>query len=448
MTKTLTLFTRTSLTVATGFLICQLVTGVAIFIYLLFPLAQRSADDLADLITLSARVWSQLPAENRRTFEVELMEMHGLSLKERPAAIPSDWKGFSPYLTFLETALNDHLAPNHQARVRENAGEQFQVEFTQAGHPLHFEFAQSKVTPRPSKALVSGLLAAVLASLLLAWLLVRRVISPVKKLSEAARKIAVAEDPPRLPESGEREFAELARLFNQMSQQLLARRENQSTLLAGVSHDLRSPLARMKMSVGMLATQYSSPLLTRIERDIIEMDRLIGAQLELARAHEREAREPMYIGSLLDELYESTEAQAPGRVKLRVRKLNDQYLIAPLSLCRILGNFLDNALRYAGDGTIELVLRRLKGSVFIGVRDRGPGIPPHLHEIVFRPFYRVDSSRNRSSGGSGLGLAIARQLAETQGWRLGYRSRCGGGTCAWLSIPAQRAVVEGSITPA
>jgi len=254
-------------------------------------------------------------------------------------------------------------------------------------------------------------------------------------LAEAAKKIGGDGQLPQLPVTGDAELANLARVFNETSRQLQSRRENQATLLAGVSHDLRSPLARMKMALGMLAEEFSSPLMERMGRDISEMDKLIGAQLELARAQEREIAEKTDIDALLIDMVEAAEAQAPGRINLHSSPTPCVASIAPISLRRCIGNLLDNALRYTGNTKIQVVRRRFNGNIFIGVRDHGPGIPAHLTEVVFRPFYRIESSRNRTTGGSGLGLAITRQLAETHGWKVALKSRRGGGVCAWLLIP-------------
>jgi two-component system osmolarity sensor histidine kinase EnvZ len=171
-----------------------------------------------------------------------------------------------------------------------------------------------------------------------------------------------------------------------------------------------------------------------MERDVAEMETLIGAQLELARSQEREPAQATDIDALLSELIESAEAQSPGQTHLRTGGPSCHATIAPLALRRILGNFVDNALRYGGPGRLELVRRRCADGILIGVRDRGPGIPADLREAVFQPFFRLDPSRNRASGGSGLGLAIARQLAETQGWTIAIKPRVGGGVSAWLAI--------------
>mgnify|MGYP001116338411 FL=1 len=106
-----------------------------------------------------------------------------------------------------------------------------------------------------------------------------------------------------------------------------------------------------------------------------------------------------------------------------------------MALGRLLGNLLSNAQRHGGPGTVELRAQRDRGSVRIGVLDRGPGIPPDQIEAVFRPFHRVDASRSPGTGGSGLGLAIVRQLAQANGWTVSLENRAGGGLAAWVTLP-------------
>lgn len=427
------LFRRTVLTVAAGLLISQIASGTAVFLYITMPLAQRSADDLAALLILSARTWVELPATTRPAFEDELKLSHDIDLTETSTPLGNDVRHL-PYVNFLRTSLTSRLDSGTTLHVAETADGRFHADIPMARHVLRFSFAKELIVPRPSFALAWSVAAGLLVTLITAWLLARRITAPVARLAQAARLIGSGEHPPRLQESGEHELAELAQIFNQTAAQLAARRENQSTLLAGVSHDLRSPLARLQMALGMLAEERTSPLLTRMEKDVAEMETLIDAQLELARAQERESAVATDIDALLIELIEAAEAQSPGQTHLRTDGPPCHAVIAPLALRRILGNFLDNALRYAGPGRLELVRRRCSGSILIGVRDRGPGISADLREAVFRPFFRIDPSRNRATGGSGLGLAIARQLAETQNWTVAIKPRVGGGVSAWLAI--------------
>lgn len=434
MKRQVSLFRRTAVTVAAGLLVFQIIAGAAMFTHLVLPLAKRSADDLADFLVLSARIWHELPLEKRQAFKVELHEKHGLTLLEPQSPLHEE-NSFYPYIRFLRTALLVRLTPEQNLHLSEQAHEYFQVEFIQHQHLLRFEFSKARIPPRPTWALAWIAVAGVLATLGLAWLLARRVTAPVASLAEAARRIGHGDHPPQLPETDTAELTDLARVFNETSRQLQARRENQTTLLAGVSHDLRSPLARMKMALGILTEEFYSPLLGRMERDIAEMDLLIGAQLELTRAQEAEIPQKLDIDFLLIEAFEAIESQAPARLQLCINGSICVATIAPIALRRCIGNLLNNALRYGGNGKIQLVRRCFKNTIFIGVRDRGPGIPTHLAEAVFRPFYRLESSRNRDTGGSGLGLAITRQLTETQGWKIGLKSRRGGGSCFWLLIP-------------
>ncbi len=434
MKRSDSLFRRTAFTVAAGLLVFQLASGAAIFFNLMLPLAHRSADDLAALVVLSARTWVELPAITRPAFEEELKRSHHMDVSEVHTPLGDD-VGHHPYINFLRDALAARLDPATTLRVTESADGRFHADIPMANHVLRFSFARDLIAPRPSQALAWSGAAGLLVTLILAWLLARRITAPVARLTEAARQIGSGERPPKLPESGGHELAGLARIFNQTAAQLAARRENQSTLLAGVSHDLRSPLARFKMALGMLAEERDSPLIARMERDVTEMETLIGAQLELARSQEREIAVATDIDALLGELIEAAEAQSPGQTRLRAYGPPCRIPVAHLALRRIVGNLLDNALRYGGTGQLDLVRRRSAHGILIGVRDRGPGIPAELRETVFRPFFRLDPSRNRGTGGSGLGLAIARQLADTQGWTLAIKARIGGGTSVWLAIP-------------
>jgi two-component system osmolarity sensor histidine kinase EnvZ len=235
-----------------------------------------------------------------------------------------------------------------------------------------------------------------------------------------------------LPETGPRELAALAQRVNALVRAVHDLLDGRTTLLAGLSHDLRTPLARMRLAIEMLSRRPDPALIERLERDIEEMNRLVGDMLELARGLGREAPLEIDVGELLEQLAASareagtsvTVAAAPCRVTA-----------APMALRRLLGNLLSNAQRYSDAGTVELLARRDKGALLIGVLDRGSGIPHDQLEAVFRPFHRVDASRSPGTGGSGLGLAIVRQLAQANGWSVSLENRTGGGLAAWVTLP-------------
>jgi two-component system osmolarity sensor histidine kinase EnvZ len=195
-----------------------------------------------------------------------------------------------------------------------------------------------------------------------------------------------------------------------------------------VSHDLRTPLARMRVALALLEKKPSPKLFLRLEADIEEMDRLIGNVLDLARGLASETSEDIDLRGLLFEL-----AGSDGRIAVNSPELRAK--ASPLGLRRAVGNLLDNARCYGGESPIELVAEAWEGEVRIGVLDRGPGIPEDQLAVVFEPFHRIDAARSPAKGGAGLGLAIVRQLAEANRWRVELKRREGGGLEAWLTLP-------------
>lgn len=444
MTSRPSLFRQAAISIATGLLVFQLISGTGVLMFVLLPLAQRSADDFAALLVLSARTWVELPPETRPAFVLELESSHGLDLQEVGGTAGEDVGHHHPYMSFLRTALARRIDAGAVPQVTETADDRFHADIPMAGRVLRFSFSADRVNPQPLLTLGLTIVAALLVAGVLAWVLAKRVSAPFARFAAAARQIGAGERPPELPESGERELATLARVFNKTVAQLAAQRENQNTLLVGISHDLRSPLARLRMALGMLAEERESPLVARMESDVAAMDALIGAQLAFARAREREPASPTDVDAVLGEIVAAAGGQAPEAIRLRTSGIRCLATLAPVALRRILSNLIDNACIHGATQGVEVVRRCCGSTVLIGVRDRGPGIPPELRNAVFRPYFRIEVSRSRATGGSGLGLAIARQLADTHGWQLALKARVGGGASFWLGIPRAASAVPES----
>ena len=277
-----------------GLLVFQVLSIAAIAAYVLMPLEEQSANDFAALLALSARTWVELPPETRQAFATELASNHALELREAVEPAGGETRHHHMYMQYLRAALVRHADPGVVPRLTETADRSFHVDFPMAGHPLRFSFSYDRLNSKPFQALVVILFTAALTSLAVAWLLARRISGPVRRLAVAARQIGSGEHPAELPEGVEQELADLAQVFNQTSAKLAAQRENRDTLLAGISHDLRSPLTRLRMALGMLAEESDSPLIARMEADIGAMDTLIGAQLQLARVRQRETAAATY----------------------------------------------------------------------------------------------------------------------------------------------------------
>ncbi len=437
LSSRLSLTQQNALLLVVFFLAFELLVASAVTYFLMLPMARRSAADLAGLMALSAQTWSELPPVTRPAFEIELARSHGLALRAEPPQDPERPSWREPYLHFLTASLNDRVGgPVVSSREEIQGAQWFWVSLPAGSRQLSVGFPHSRIGPRPIHALLASLAGGALLTLLAAWWLARRATRPLQRLQQAVTSLGRGQTPERLPETGPREIAALSRRFNEMAKQvddLLAAR---TVLLAGVSHDLRTPLARLRLAVEMLVKRPSAELAAQVEGDIEAMDRLIGDVLTLARGFGHEAHQRVALPELLADLVQAT----PGAAERVQVEAPDIELDVPVgALRRILANLLENALRYGGGQPVILRAEAMAGGCRIGVLDRGPGIPEADREAVFRPFYRLEASRSASTGGSGLGLAIVRQLADAQGWQVSLRARGGGGLEAWLQIAAQPA---------
>jgi two-component system osmolarity sensor histidine kinase EnvZ len=424
-----TLFTRVLLTLVFTFGLFALLTVSAIVYYALVPVAERSTQDLAAFMVLSARTLVQLPADLRGEFRERLDREYGLRLLDREDA-PGDLETyFYPYVRRLEQSLEGRLGTPVRILSNRTEGERwFWVRVPAGNREVWIGFPRSRIHTRPLEAAFVVLAAAVLLVLLTAGLLARRITAPLARLSRAAEQVAQGTTPLPLPETGPRELANLARRFNQTSRQVQELLANRTVLLAGISHDLRTPLTRLRLALEMLPEATDPELVARMERDLDEMNALIRQAVELGRTIGAGERQALDVSRLVGDL-------AGGRPRIACRAGPPcLHRVNELALRRILGNLLENALRYSTDA-VELHLDCKHRPPVIFVLDRGPGIPEHEREAVFRPFYRLEQSRSRRTGGSGLGLAVARQLAIANGIEIHLGQRHGGGTVATVRLP-------------
>ncbi len=433
LSSRLSLTQQNALLLVVFFIAFELLVASAVTYFLMLPMARRSAGDLAGLMTLSAQTWSELPPRTRPAFEIELARSHALALRDEPPQNPESPGWQEPYLKFLVAALSARVGePVTTSREMIQDQEWFWVSLPAGDGRLSVGFPHSRIGPRPIHALLASLAGGALLTLLAAWWLARRATRPLQRLQRAATSLGRGQTPERLPETGPREIAVLSRRFNEMAKQVEDLLAARTVLLAGVSHDLRTPLARLRLATEMLVRRPTPELAAQVEDDIEAMDRLIADVLTLARGFGHEASERVALPELLAELVDAI----PGAAERVLIEASDIALDVPVgALRRILGNLLENALRYGGDQTVSLRAETADGVCRIGVLDRGPGIPPAEREAVFRPFYRLEASRSVTTGGSGLGLAIVRQLSAAQGWEVSLQERAGGGLAAWLEIP-------------
>jgi two-component system osmolarity sensor histidine kinase EnvZ len=416
------------------FVIFELLAAGAVIAFLMAPMARRAADDLAGLMLLSAQTRNELPPQTRPDFEIELARTHLLWLRDTaPGQVDDEWHGI--YIGFLESALADKVGRmQHMTHSVAEGEDWFWAVLPSGQASLAVGFPSRRIGTHPVQTLMITLVAGLVLAVLAAIWMARRITRPLARLENAATKVGLGEIPELLAESGPRELATLARRFNQMARQVQELMASRTTMLAGVSHDLRTPLARIRLALALLADKPTPALIERIEKDVGEMDRLIGDVLNLARGLASEAIEDIDLAEMGRHL---GSHEYRGRLDVNLPSGSLHVPARPLALRRVIGNLVDNALRYGDGKPVELRVERGEGEIRIGVLDRGPGIPAEQLDAVFQPFHRVEASRSPATGGTGLGLAIVRQLATANGWKIELGNRDGGGLAAWLSVPRE-----------
>lgn len=306
------------------------------------------------------------------------------------------------------------------------------MDFPLGDQMVRVGFPGQRINIHALLAILLILLLGTILTLVATLILVRRWIQPLSLLSNAAERIGQGGIPEPLPEIGPSELANLVRAFNKMALQVKTLLASQATLLAGIAHDLRTPIARMRLALEVLPPVANAELGDRLESGLDNMTRLVNQSLEFGRGVGHESPQNVDVVELIEELADEARCEAADiRVHHQGGRLRG---VAVTALRRILVNLLDNAVHYGVGQRIDIVCAEEGERLRISIADRGPGIPVDELNVIFEPFYRVDKSRNSATGGSGLGLAIAKQLADINRWTLVLVPREGGGTVASLTI--------------
>lgn len=273
-----------------------------------------------------------------------------------------------------------------------------------------------------------GILAVALSLVLYA--MTRTITRPLGDLARAADEVGRGANATALKETGVREIRRATRAFNAMQERLRRYLDSRTQVLAAMSHDLRTPLTRLRLRVESID---DDQLRQRCVEDLDEMSNMIRGALGVFRGlNDEENVVPVDINALALEL-QRQHAELGGEVSI-VGSARAPYDAKPLALKRCLGNLVQNAIRHGGRATIHIEDGR---QLILRVQDEGPGIPEDMLEKVFEPFFRLEQSRNRDTGGTGLGLSIARDIAQAHGGSLSLHNRQGAGLEARLVLPRQ-----------
>ncbi len=267
------------------------------------------------------------------------------------------------------------------------------------------------------------------------YLLAARINRPLNLLVNAANRLRNGEQPEKLPEESVTELREVSSTFNKMATALAELDAERTLILAGVSHDIRTPLARLRLAVEMLPDESCDSLKNGMIEDIADMDNIIHQFLDFVRGVEGEPTQLIDINSLLQGLHD--RQSRAGRDLVVQMAATYAIPIRPLAMQRLLDNLVGNAYAY-GHGQVRVASQILNDEIVISVFDNGPGIPETHLEKLLRPFERLDTARS-NAGGSGLGLAIAERIAKLHHGKLELINRPEGGLEARLTLPITNA---------
>jgi signal transduction histidine kinase len=410
--------------------------------------AGRAAHRLADFLKLT----DQLPVASRETL-AEVAQARGVRMSfaaqppssgsPEPASYQAlfrevmldDLRRDRPLATYVQPVEHVTSEPGQTEAVD---GFDFKVEAPLAdGTWVALEVQEQRRLPRWPTRLLRNTLTMVAVMSLLSFIAVRWVTRPLHRLADAAEALGRDINRPPLRESGPLEVRRAAKAFNSMQERLARYIRNRTGILTAMSHDLKTPITRLRLRAELLE---QPELREKFVRDLSEMEQMVNSTLGFMRGlDDREPLRQIDVRALVEAL--QADAEELGHPVRIVGEALSPFSGKSEGLKRALQNLLDNAVRYGRDA--EIVIEDQTDALNIVVRDRGPGVPEEQLERVFEPFYRLEASRNPGTGGTGLGLSIARIIAQSMGGELTLHNRDGGGLEARLSLPRTKKIPAG-----
>ena len=457
------LFGRTLLVLGAGLLVAQLGSVAINLLDRGSSVYRLASSQIAARIGQTARVLNRLPAAERPKVAEEVNGPHlRLTLSDRPVPVATGFAEHDSYEAAFLASLQQQIGARWPVKVEITAHPRTRRSGGVDEAPTPFELWMARhfyfLLPQPFsivvqveledgamavfyanvpqeplsrlESLVPQLVLLLFVCFIVAALLVGMITRPLKQLARAAEAIGKDLEGPPLSESGPSEVRHVIAAFNRMQTKVRSYIVERTRMLGAISHDLRTPITRLRMRAEMLPDR---ELGLKNLRDLDEMDAMVRSALQFFSGLEKELqRQPVDIAALVDSLCE--DRREIGQHASVHGTALAPYRGHPQALRRCLDNLIENAVRYGERADIEIhdsptLLR-------IAVRDHGPGVPSDEAERVFEPYYRLEGSRNRESGGAGLGLSIARSIARWHGGEVKLRNVApGSGLIAELALP-------------
>ncbi len=300
------------------------------------------------------------------------------------------------------------------------------------GHVLLIEVSDKRLFNSSTYIFILWMIGSTLLLTTISVIFLRNQIRPIIRLARYADNFGRGYEMGNIKLEGAKEIRQTAHAFMVMKERVSRHVRQRTEMLAGISHDLRTPLTRMKLEVSMLREKSDNEMLSGIAKDIDEMQSMVNSYLEFVRGDEGEEAVMADLGKIIADVVAKYKDDGAD-IKFEAPEKPVKAKVKPFRLARVVRNLLDNALKYGSKAEISVV--SWQDSILIIVDDNGPGIPAAMREEVFKPFFRAEGSRNPETGGIGLGLSIVRDIVHSHGGTVELGESNLGGLRAMVRLP-------------
>lgn len=409
------------------FMLVSLAVGISFGIY---PILKQSVNELSIRIVRHHQLWQQSTSDKRRELDKQHLKF---VLSDRPV---EGYPVYLPFIKLLEQQLKLKLKQPIKIVAKQTPETWYWFTLPQDTQYLHIGFPRTLIGTRPFLIMVTIMVLGVILSIGFSLFIASRIHRSIRPLLTASQQLSQGYQPSPVTATGPLEIQQLTASFNQMANDVRQLLDNRTTLLVGVSHNLRSPIARMRVALELLPETVDDKLRQHFIRGLDEMNSTISQFLTLA---ETAVNDEVLAHDIMSVVRSAVENLDHHNASIQV---SDQRMhkelskpVAENALKQALGNLLENALRYSNNSPVEIQLHDDNNRMEIQVLDNGPGIDPNIQDKMFLPFTSLNVHRSSNiPGGTGLGLAIVKLICDRHQWQINLYNRPEGGTCACLII--------------
>ncbi|GAB3466963.1 ATP-binding protein [Massilia terrae] len=407
------------------------------------PQVQQTAELVVSVVTITKAALTHSAPELRRELLFELVSNEGIRILPLEPTDRVEPPSTTAMMPEIAAVVRDKLGPDTRFSRRVNDVPGFWISFNIDGDKYWLMLERDRLAGLTRVQWIGWASVVGALSVLGAALISSLINLPLARLTAAARSIAQGQRPAALPEKGSKEIIEANRSFNQMVDDLAQLEKDRAVILAGISHDLRTPLARMQLEVEM--ARLSTEAREGMQSDIAQMDAIIGQFLDYAKPTEAATFTPVDLSGMLGDVAHTAERIPNMRVKASIEP--DIHVMGnSTDLRRVLNNLVENARRYArtpGEDVTDIEIDcQVKATghgrrAVITLQDHGPGVPEDQIAQLLKPFTRLDTARGQANG-AGLGLAIVERVLSRHNAELTLQNRPGGGLRIQITLPLAR----------